>query len=211
MPAAPPRFERPFRPRFVLAFLAAVPWMSLAWISSAMAQTRVEFCGLAPPSGFDQAPNRPHTGRYVNPTYGYALRIPAPLVAYADASGPERGVGIVLSWTPRSFVRIDASYDVFYDLTAAGVHRSDLNAIRVHDQLVTDESGTALLDGERAGRYLTRLRCSGDPSEHVIEVILVVRRREVYRLQLQTSPERLQDDQRVLEQIARSWRWQPLR
>jgi hypothetical protein len=179
--------------------------------SAAIGQTRQEFCGLVPPPGFDQAPNVAHTGRYVNATYGYSVRIPAPLVGFTSASGPERGFGIVLSWTPRAFLRVDASYDVFYDLTANGVHRSDLNAVRVHDTLVADAAAAAALDSAPGGHYRFQLRCSGDPSLYVIENILVVRRREVYRLQLQTTPERFDRDHRVLEQLARSWRWQPRR
>jgi hypothetical protein len=177
----------------------------------ATAQTREEFCARTPPAGFDQPPNRPHTGRYVNAVYGYGVRIPAPLVAYTSATGPERGFGIVLSRTPRAFLRVDASYDVLYDITAAGVHRSDLNAIRVHDALLADEIGTAVLDREPGGRYRTRLRCAGDPAVYQIEAVLVVRRREIYRLQLQTTPERFERDHRVLDQLARSWRWRPVR
>jgi hypothetical protein len=197
---------------FIAAFSPAASALALVLVLElhagvATGQTRQEFCGLAPPAGFDQAPNRPHTGRYVNPTYGYAVRIPAPLVAYTGASGPERGFGIVLSWAPRAFLRVDASYDVFYDITAAGVHRSDLNAIRVHDTLVADQTATDALDGESAGHYRTQLRCGGDPAIYEIEAILVVRRREVYRLQLQTSAERFERDHRLLEQMARSWRW----
>jgi hypothetical protein len=192
------------------ALSAAAVLAMLLGSGTATGQTRQEFCGLAPPAGFDQAPNRPHVGRYVNAIYGYAVRIPAPLVAYTSATGPERGFGIVLSWTPRAFLRVDASYDVFYDLTASGVHRSDLNAIRIHDTLVADEAATGALDGEAGGHYRTQLRCSGDPKPYLIEDILVVRRREVYRLQLQTSAERFERDHRLLEQMARSWRWQAL-
>ncbi|HXN10995.1 MAG TPA: hypothetical protein VN859_07105 [Steroidobacteraceae bacterium] len=186
--------------------------LSLALVAgTAGAQTRDEFCARAPAAGFEQPPNPSRAGRYANAIYGYAVRIPAPLVAHTGASGPERGFGIVLSWTPRAFLRVDASYDVFYDLTAAGVHRSDLNAIRVHDAVVADQVAPAALDHERGGRFRTQLRCAGDPALYVIEAILVVRRREVYRLQLQTTPERFERDHRVLEQLARSWRWQTLR
>jgi hypothetical protein len=174
---------------------------------AAIGQTRQEFCGLAPPPGFEQAPNRAHTGRYVNATYGYSVRIPAPLVAFTSPSGPERGFGIVLSWTPRAFLRVDASYDVFYDITASGVHRSDLNAIRVRDTLVSDEAAIGTLDGTPGGRFRFELRCGTDPARLVIENVLVVRRREVYRLQLQTTPERYPQDRRALERMARSWRW----
>lgn len=186
--------------------LSATLAMAL-FAGTAIGQTRQEFCGRAPPPGFDQAPNVPHTGRYVNSTYGYSVRIPAPLVAFTRPSGPERGFGIVLSWTPRAFLLVDASYDVFYDITAAGVHRSDLNAIRVHDTLIADEPGPGTLDGAPGGQFRFQLRCGADPARLLVENILVVRRREVYRLQLQTTPERYQQDHRALEQMARSWRW----
>jgi hypothetical protein len=198
--------------KFIGARAAAIAMMATTLCCTvATAQTREEFCARTPPPGFDQPPNQPHAGRYVNATYGYAVRIPAPLVAYTSASGPERGFGIVLSRTPRAFLRVDASYDVLFDITAAGVHRSDLNAIRVHDTLLADEIEMAALDREPGGRYRTQLRCAGDPAVYQIEVILVVRRREIYRLQLQTTPERFERDHRVLEQIAHSWRWRPLR
>jgi len=197
-----------------LTILVVLSVALFAWLPCsprARAQTRQEFCGRAPPAGFDQSPNGPRRGRYLNAAYGYALRIPAPLIGYATAAGPERGFGIVLSWAPRAFLRVDASYDVFYDLTADGVHRSDLNAMRVHDMVLADEATAAVLDGEPGGHYRTQLHCSGDPMLYLIEDFLIVRRREVYRLQLQSTPERFERDHRVLEQLARSWRWQPLR
>src|ERR1019366_4898968 len=83
------------------------------------AQTRDDYCGGRPPPGFDQPLSRAHTGRYVNDTYGYSLTIPAGFTAFTSASGPERGFVIGLAGTPRVFLSVDASYDAFYDITAA--------------------------------------------------------------------------------------------
>jgi hypothetical protein len=38
----------------------------------------------------------------------------------------------------------------------------------------------------------------------------VVRNREIYRLNLQTLPERYADDVKVLDALLRSWRWQAI-
>jgi hypothetical protein len=198
---------RPVISRTLAAGIACV----LLHAGSAGAQTREEFCARTPAAGFDRPPNPAYTGRYLNPTYGYGVRIPAPLVAHASVAGPERGFGIVLSWTPRAFLRVDASYDVFYDLTADGVHRSDLNAIRVHDALVADDAARAELDGVPGGHFRFQLLCLGDQTRYLIENILVIRRREVYRIQLQTTPERFERDHPVFEQLAHSWRWLPRR
>src|SRR5579864_7574716 len=96
------------------------------------------FCGKLPKAGFDQPPNQLRSGHYVNSVYGYSVVIPSSLNGYASASGPERGFGIVLSWTPRAFLRVDAAYDSFFDITAQGAHQSDLSAIRLHDKVTGD-------------------------------------------------------------------------
>jgi hypothetical protein len=176
-----------------------------------LALARGEFCGGLPAAGFDQAPNHPRTGEYVNATYGYGLTIPPGRMAYARAQGPERGVGIVLSWTPRAFLRIDAAYDVFYDITAAIVHLRDLNAIRLRDVVLTDHIAAATLAHEPGGRYVTRVQCAGDPTVYIHDDVIVMRRREIYRVDLQTVPERYAQDVKLLEDIVRSWRWVPVK
>src|ERR1700722_15154770 len=103
--------------------------IALASLLSNLCIADDSFCGAAPAAGFDQPPNVPHTGRYLNAVYGYSVNIPAPFSGYSASTGPQRGFGIVLSWKPRAFLRIDAAYDAFFDITAQGVHRSDLIAM----------------------------------------------------------------------------------
>jgi hypothetical protein len=174
------------------------------------AQARGEFCGTVPAAGFDQPPNAAHSGRYLNQVYGYAVTIPAKLSAYTRSDGPQRGFGIVLSWAPRAYLTVDAGYDAFYDITADGVHRRDLNAIRLHDQLVNDQAAGYSLAHAAGGRYLTRLQCSGDAQIYIHDDVIVVRNREIYRVNLQTLPERYSADVKVLDALLRSWRWEPV-
>jgi hypothetical protein len=172
------------------------------------ANARGEFCGTQPAAGFDQPPNRTYTGRYLNQLYGYSVDIPAPLSGHAQSAGPERGFGIVLSWLPRAYLRVDAAYDAYYDISADGVHRRDLNTIRLRDQVLEDQAVSSSMSHTVGGRYVTRVQCAGDAQVYIHDDVIVVRNREIYRLNLQSVPERYDRDVRVLNAMLRSWRWQ---
>ena len=139
------------------------------------------------------------------------MTIPQQLTAYTPAGGPARGFGIVLSWMPRAYLRVDAAYDVYYDITADGIHRRDLNAIRLHDDLLADQPASLNLDRTSGGRYLTRVQCAGDAHVYIHDDVIVVRNREIYRLDLQSLPERYASDVKVLDAMLRSWRWLAVR
>jgi hypothetical protein len=172
------------------------------------AGARGEFCGTQPAAGFDQPPNQARSGRYLNQVYGYSVDIPAPLSGYVKSGGPERGFGIVLSWMPRAFLSVDAAYDVYYDITADGVHRRDLNAIRLHDLVLEDRAASYAVAHVAGGRYVTRVQCAGDAQVYIHDAVIVVRNREIYRLNLQSVPERYAGDVKLLDAMLRSWRWQ---
>ena len=183
--------------------MAACAWA----VASSSAAARGEFCGALPSAGFDQAPNQAHAGHYLNPVYGYALIIPTPLQGYTQAGAAQRGFGIILSWAPRAFLSVDAAYDVYYDITADGVHRRDINAIRLHDQVLGDQSAGYSLAHAAGGRYVTRVQCAGDARIFIHDDVIVVRNREIYRVNLQSLPERYDSDVLVLNAMLRSWRW----
>lgn len=147
------------------------------------------------------------TGRYANPPYGYALTIPAGLRGFAPAEGSARDIVIPLSARPRALLRVDASYDQFYDITAAGVHTRDSVDVRLFDQLLSDEAQPFALGGVDGSRYRMGVLCRGDPTAYVFEDIVVVRNREIYRLVLQTEPSRLPMDEAFLDALARGWSW----
>jgi hypothetical protein len=177
-------------------------------LSNPVSAARGDYCGKIPQPGFDQPPNQQRAGRYLNAEYGYSVSIPPKLNGYVSAQGPERGFGIVLSWTPRAFLRVDAAYDAFFDITAGGVHRSDLVAIRLHDTVVDDQSSGVQLAHKEGARYLTRVRCGDDSQVFIHDRVIVMVNREIYRLDLQTVPERYGEDVKVLNAMLQSWRWE---
>ncbi len=183
----------------------------MSWLPAPLqAQQRADFCGAGFPALIPQPASDAH-GRYVNQPYGYSVKIPAGQQVLIAPQGAERGFVLVLSTQPRAFIRVDASYDVFYDITAAGVHQRDLNTIRLHDRLQEDVTSAARLRGEPALRSRTRFACGGDSTDLVHAAIVAVRRREIYRIDLQTTPEREAADARLFTALADSWRWEPIR
>lgn len=178
---------------------------------AALAQNREDFCGAGAPRGFEARAENARTGRYVNSVYGFSLDVPAQLVGYTSARGPDRGFVIELSQSPRAYLRVEAAYDAFYDIDAAGVHRRDLNSVRLHDAVLSDQGSQISLAGERGGRYLTRMQCRGESDAGIHDAVLVVRHREIYRIDLHTVPARYARDRRQLEVMIRSWRWESLR
>jgi len=191
---------------------AVLPWglcvvLAVASVSS-LAQTRDDYCGRTSPPGVEAAPVATRKGHYVNGTYGYSLTIPAGLTAYSDGRAPERGFVIVLAQTPRATLRVDASYDVFYDITAEGVHRRDINTIRLHDTLISDQNTAGALDHAAGARSILQLQCRGDSAAAVHEEVIVLRNREIYRVDLQSSPQRYAADLVQFNALLSSWRWQ---
>lgn len=186
-------------------------WLSALGCVGAYAQSRNDFCGAGLPQDFDPAPERTHSGRYFNAAYGYSLDIPAGLAAVFSATGPQRGFVISLSAMPLAYLRVDAGYDAFYDITPAGIHRRDLNTIRLHDAVLADEAAEISLSHQAGGRFLTRLQCRGVADIAVHEAVITVRAREIYRLDLQSTPDRLAQDRRQLDALIRSWRWEAIR
>ena len=167
------------------------------------------YCGGWPPAGFGHPPEVAHTGTVVNARYGYAVEVPAGLTAF---TAPDQlgGLGIVLSWTPRTFLRVQALYDVFFDISAGNVHLRDVGAIRLHDRLLGSASTPWSLDGTPGGRYRMQLQCPGHPQIYVRDDVIVVRNREIYRLDLQSVPSRYAADAQLFEQMLRTWRWVPI-
>lgn len=191
----------------LLAVAVAAGAMGIAAVPCAAGPLDAQYCGAMPASGFDLPPNRAHTGRYVNDVYGYAVSIPAGLIGYSSAQGPQRGFGIVLSWAPRAYLRVDAAYDAFYDITADGVHQRDAVGVRLFDTLLSDQKSPAVLVHDPGGRYLMRVRCPGSAQVYIHDDVIVMRRREIYRVDLQTVPSRFASDVKILEAMLPTWQW----
>jgi hypothetical protein len=193
------------------AFAALIVCLLPLLGGTAAAQSRDDYCGGGWPQGFEARPERVRSGRYVNPTYGYSVDVPAKLSAYISAVGPERGFVIGLSDSPRAFLRVDAGYDAFYDIDAMGVHRRDLSTVRLHDAVLADQAAGAALAQVAGARYLMHVQCHADGALGIHDEVIVVRNREIYRLDLQTTASRYEQDRLQLEAMMRSWRWETVR
>jgi len=202
-----------YYPRATSAWCAPLLGWIVLLVASAPghAQSRDDYCGTAVPAVLEQQAARARSGRYVNAMYGYSVDIPPGTEAFPNPGETERGFSILLSRAPLALLRVDASYDVFYDLTPGGVHLRDLNTIRLHDALLDDQSADAVLALEPARRSRMQLRCSASGELRAHEEIITVRRREIYRIDLATTPERLAIDSRVMDHLVKSWRWEPVR
>ncbi|HTT04088.1 MAG TPA: hypothetical protein VMF64_02280 [Steroidobacteraceae bacterium] len=150
---------------------------------------------------------QPWRGRYINRLYDYALTIPQHYVGYAPASAPARDLVIPLAAQPSALLRVDAAYDVLYDITAAGVHTRDRVDVALFDRLLSDRVEPFSLAGVAGGRYRMQVLCRADREPIVLESIIVVRNREIYRLDLKTRTDRLREDEALLEAMAASWSW----
>jgi hypothetical protein len=148
-------------------------------------------------------------GRYTNRLYGYAVTIPDQRLGYAPASAPARDLVIPLSAKPSALLRVDAAYDALYDISAAGVHTRDRVDVGLFDQLLSDDAQAFSLAGVAGGRYRMQVLCRADRQPLVLESIIVVRNREIYRLDLKTHPNRLREDEALLDAMAGSWSWIP--
>ncbi len=149
-------------------------------------------------------------GQFDDAAYGYAVTIPSGVTARTPPDHPVQGFGIVLSWEPRAYLRVDASYDTFFDITAAAVHRRDVQGLRLHDKLLEEQATPDTLGGEPAERDRMRFQCPGDPQVYLHDGVIAIRNREIYRLELQTVPARYAQDEALLNAMQRSWRWLPV-
>jgi hypothetical protein len=165
------------------------------------------YCGQLPPAGADRPPNIGYAGSYLNRTYGYAVTIPSGLTGYNDAHAAPRGFGIVLSRQPPAFLHVDAAYDVLYDITAAGVHLRDRFGVRLFDTLLQESGEDYSLAGVSGGRYRMTVRCAANPQTYLFDSVIVVRDREIYRVDLQSVPQRYRADEDVMDAMLRTWRW----
>jgi hypothetical protein len=174
---------------------------------AALAAQNDPFCGPGLLRGLGEPANPAHRGSYANVPYRYAVTIPEGLTGYTRAGAAPRGFTILLS--DAGDLRVDAAYDALYDITAAGVHTRDAMDVRLLDRLVADQAEPYVLAGLAGGRYRMQVLCPGSGMVHVFDDVIVVRNREIYRVELQTTPRRIAQDEALLQQLLASWRWLP--
>ena len=163
-------------------------------------------CGNFPAVDFRGSSNPAFTSTYLNYPYGYRVRIPRGLAAYGTpAPAPNHGAGIILSWDPRSYLFVDATYNVldFASLDAAAdqaesfVREDSLKVLSV-------VRGRSSLGRSQALRITIRHTC-GSGEVFVTDEYILLTRGIVYTVTLTAPESRYRSDRAVLEAIARSF------
>ena len=170
-------------------------------------QTSAGDCGNFPARPFGEPGASRFTRDYENGGYGYHVNLPPGIVAFGELPGqPAHGVGIVLSWTPRSYLYLNGSHNAL-------MYRGSRDA-------AIDREADVRRDSIRiysARRFRTRLGhhpairsiiChSCNAGAFVTDQYLVLRGGIVYTLSLTAPPQRYRQDRLILNAIARSWRF----
>ena len=170
-------------------------------------------CGHFPGSGFDASDMFHVQGRYVNAEYRYSVVLPQGLTAYAaPAPAPDHGVGIVLSWEPRSYLNVDGAYDVLDWKTPSGAARQLLQWTRESSSRVLSHvQSRARLGSLRSLRLVVRHRCASLPDVYVDDDVVAVDAKNgvVFKVALTTTDGRYRQDKAVMDQLLSTWRALP--
>jgi hypothetical protein len=169
-------------------------------------------CGRFPATDFRQSGNPEYRRSYSNPTYGYRVRLPDGITAYGERPPqPTHGVGIILSWEPRSYLYVDGSYNADDLADTAAVAARDEGYLRENFlEFRSVRRRLARLGGHWALRSTVVHTC-GEGTVFVTDAIYLLERGIVYTIHLRTPASRYGDDKRVLDTIAGSFRLLPLR
>lgn len=152
-------------------------------------------------------------GRYSNYDYAYSVRIPKGLIGYrSPAPMPNHGFGIDLSKEADSQVWMDASYNSLEWASFDDAINTELDYLKEKDvsdiKLVRRVS--THLSRLRAVRFVIDYKRSGIPM--VREVILAFRNANdvVYTLNLRTTATRYPEDKKVMNELQKTFRLEPL-
>jgi hypothetical protein len=162
-------------------------------------------CGRFPTADFRNSHDPRFRGTYSNRAFGYRIRLPRHVIAYGEPPPqPAHGVGIILSWEPRSYLVVDGSGN------ASLLPNVDAAANDAEKLIRTESTGL-----RRTNRRLTRLgqhRALRITIEHtcpagtfITDEILLLKRDIVYTVSLTTPKRRYRKDKRVLDAIVHSF------
>ncbi len=194
-------------PRGLEAAVRRIAACAVALVS--VAAIAAEPCGHFPSPGFGGPDMRRVKGRYANVQYFYSVDVPPELAAYTNPPPqPDHGFGIVLSWEPRAYLNVDATYDTLDWKTAAAAAKRSLAWTReTSTQVLSDRRSPAHLGPLHALRQVVRHRCAGLPDVHVDDDVVAVDAKEgvVFKVALTTTAARYRQDKAVMDRVLASW------
>ncbi|MGH9761205.1 MAG: hypothetical protein ACREDR_12260, partial [Blastocatellia bacterium] len=137
----------------------------------------------------------------------YRVRLPRGVTAYgADPPAPAHGVGIILSWEPRSYLYIDGSYNSLSLANNFPVAEMDEGFVRDEAPAIQSVKRRRTRLGPYAAVRLTVRHTCGSGGHFVTEEIAMLRQKKVFTISITTPAGRYRRDLAVFNQIARSFR-----
>jgi hypothetical protein len=168
-------------------------------------------CGRFPDTDFRKS-GRPVFHRvYANHAFGYRIRLPHQVTAYGEPPPqPAHGVGIILSWEPRSYLYLAGMGNAMLFANTAAAADSDEQKVRKESTKVRRVFRRwTRLGTHRALRVQITHTCGAET--FVTDEILLLKRDILYTMSLTSPKTRYKTDQRVLDAIARSFQLIPLK
>lgn len=187
-----------------------LPLGTFAILSLICTVTFADYCGNFPEKSFGGASDLKYTDLYRNYEFAFTITIPHDLIGYGAALPlPDHGIGIVLSWEPRSYIYAGADYNShLYETleTAKSDHikwitRDSISVVSVKDL-------PTVIDDIESIRFAVRHTCPNLNGIYVDDYVLAFRpdNSVLYTISLLTTEERYSKDKIILEKLARSLR-----
>jgi hypothetical protein len=172
-------------------------------------------CGDFPHPGFDDPEMARFTGLTYNPNYGFSVVIPKGLVGHnAAPPAPYHGFGIVLSWEPRSYLYVDGSYNSLDLESLEKVATQNLEWLKEESKkIISVKHSKAKLGSLQAKRYIAIHTCPKASDNFIDDYTFAFSKGKgiIYTVALLTTADRYKKDKRILEEILKTWKLQPIK
>jgi len=161
-------------------------------------------------------------GRYSNYDYGYSVAIPDGMIGFG-ACITNHGFGIDLSnptsglWAkpeeagfPKAYLSVDAHYHVEEWRSFTGAIKEEMSFLeedKATDIRLLSRQRTRL-SGLRATRFIIHYRATGEAT--VDNEVLAFRDGIIYTIHLTTPSSRYEKDKKIVKEMQKMWRLQPL-
>lgn len=180
-----------------------------------LSSAQADMCEFYPPKGMN--PVYSYKGKYENAVWGYSIEIPKGYTGglYQDPDAPQHGIGVIISWEPRSYIYFSGEANSLEDketdkpLDAFGYCIFGLNMVREYAKDVRSfEMRKSKLGSFNAYQYAIRYTCPKSSQERIEETIVTVPALSgiVYRVTLETTTDRFKEDHKVFLKFIRTWR-----
>lgn len=134
---------------------------------------------------------------------------------FQDPNAPQHGIQVILSWEPRSVIYVDGSANSLEDnstgkpLDSFGYCIFGLNTIREYaKKIYSFEMRRSKLGVHDAYQYIVRYACPATSQERIEESVVAIPKERgiVYRVTLETTPEKFNHDHKVFFKVVSKWR-----